>query len=59
MSLDKDLLQILRCPKCKGELQAQESPSGFVCDSCQLRYPIQDGIPNFLLSEAKPLGSSA
>ncbi len=55
MPLDPELIKILRCPKCKGELQLEENEQGFVCQTCRLRYVVEDGIPNFLISEAKPL----
>ncbi len=55
MPLDKQLLEILRCPKCKGMLTLEDNETGFVCAACRLRYLIVDGIPNFLISEAQPL----
>ena len=58
MALDKQLLEILRCPKCKGTLELEtreEEETGFVCSACRLLYPIIDGIPNFLISEAERL----
>jgi uncharacterized protein len=55
MPLDKELLDILRCPKCKGTLSLEEKETGFVCEPCKLRYAVVDGIPNFLISEAQPL----
>ena len=55
MPLDPELIKILRCPKCKGELVLEENEQGFVCPACRLRYAVEDGIPNFLVSEAKPL----
>lgn len=56
MPLDKDLLEILRCPKCKGELEViQENKAAFDCKQCKLRFPVVDGIPNFIIAEAEPL----
>ena len=60
MALDKRLLEILRCPKCKGELETQlgedgKTESGFVCWACGLRFPVNDGIPNFLVGDAEPV----
>lgn len=54
MTLSKDLLEILACPKCKGKVTLKDDQSGFVCASCKLLYPIVDDIPNFLIEEAKP-----
>ncbi|CAN5372890.1 Trm112 family protein [soil metagenome] len=53
--LDPKLLDILVCPKCKGELRHQEEPPSLICDYCRLRYEIRDGIPIMLIDEAKPL----
>ncbi len=55
MALSQDLLNILACPKCKGELRLEENPAGLVCEACHLRYPIVDDIPNMLIDEAERL----
>ena len=55
MTLAPELLQILVCPKCKGELEYRESPEALVCHACRLVYPVEDGIPIMLIDEAKPL----
>ena len=56
MKIDSELLKILCCPKCKNDLELKEgSNPGFICRKCQLHYAIVDGIPNFLVHEAKPL----
>jgi uncharacterized protein YbaR (Trm112 family) len=54
MELDKELLEILACPVCKGPLRKDES--SLVCTSCRLRYPIRDGIPVLLADEAEQTG---
>jgi len=56
MGIDKDLLDILACPKCKGDLELTEKEDGLICHKCQLLYEIKDGIPIMLIDEAKPLG---
>jgi uncharacterized protein len=53
--LDSDLLEILVCPKCKGELRFDEEPPQLVCERCRLIYEVRDGIPIMLIDEAKPL----
>ncbi len=53
--LDPQLLEILVCPKCKGELHQEEDPPSLVCENCRLRYEIRDDIPIMLIDEAKPL----
>jgi uncharacterized protein len=53
--LDPKLLEILVCPKCKGELELREDPPSLTCHGCRLVYEIRDGIPIMLIDEAKPL----
>ncbi|HEX9665372.1 MAG TPA: Trm112 family protein [Thermodesulfobacteriota bacterium] len=55
MPIDKKLLEILACPKCKGDLKLKEDESGFICEQCKLLYPIKDDIPIMLIEEAKSL----
>jgi uncharacterized protein YbaR (Trm112 family) len=55
MSLDKQLLEILVCPKCKGDLEYREAESSLVCRVDSLRYPVRDDIPIMLIDEATPL----
>ena len=51
--ISQDLLDILACPKCKGEVKLTESKDGLLCDACKLLYEIKDGIPIMLIDEAK------
>ncbi len=55
MTVSPQLLAILVCPKCKGELEHREAESVLVCHACKLRYPIRDDIPIMLIDEATPL----
>lgn len=55
MTLPKELLSILVCPKCKGDLDSRPEESSLVCPACKLRYPVRDGIPIMLIAEASPL----
>ena len=52
--LDEKLLEILVCPKCKGELEYREDENALLCHQCRLRYTVEDGIPVMLIDEAKP-----
>lgn len=52
MAINKDLLDILACPKCKGEITLTEKEDGLICNKCKLLYPIRDGIPVMLIDEA-------
>lgn len=55
MAVSKELLEILVCPKCKGDIQLNEEEKGLVCKACSLVYEIRDDIPIMLIDEAKPL----
>ena len=55
MALSQDLLDILACPKCKGEVHLNEKQDGLICEACKLRYPIREDIPIMLIDEAEPL----
>lgn len=54
MALSKDLLEILACPKCKGDIRLNQAGDGLICDRCMLIYEIRDDIPIMLIDEAKP-----
>ena len=49
--IDKELLEILACPACKGEVKQQEER--IICIQCGLKYPLQDGIPIMLVDKAE------
>jgi hypothetical protein len=51
--LKKQLLDVLACPKCKGELNYEEKRNRLSCKKCRLRYAIIDDIPNMLIEEAE------
>ncbi|MFO8071929.1 MAG: Trm112 family protein [Polyangia bacterium] len=53
MPVSPELLEILACPKCKGELEQVEDPEGFGCPNCNLLFKTEDDIPNFLVEEAE------
>ena len=55
MAIQKDLLDILACPKCKGDIRLNESEEGLICDACKLLYHIKDDIPVMLIEEAEKL----
>ncbi|HKV74720.1 MAG TPA: Trm112 family protein [Gemmatimonadales bacterium] len=55
MTLPPELLEILVCPKCKGDLEYRRDPEQLVCQTCRLVYAVEDGIPIMLIDEAKPL----
>lgn len=51
--LKKELLDILACPKCKGELEYDQGNEKLLCHACKLKYDIQDDIPIMLIDEAE------
>ncbi len=54
MSTPKDLLEIMACPKCKGDVK--EECMFITCTKCGLAYPVLDGsIPDMLIEDAWPL----
>lgn len=53
MALDERLLEILACPKCKGELEYRKDEDSLLCHACRLRYRIEDDIPIMLIDEAE------
>jgi uncharacterized protein YbaR (Trm112 family) len=55
MPISPELLEILACPKCKGDLRLTEPQDGLICDQCRLLYEIKDDIPIMLIEEAKAL----
>lgn len=59
MALSKELLEILACPKCKGDIRLNEKEDGLICEVCRLVYEIRDDIPIMLIDEAKPYSPSA
>ncbi len=55
MSLSPQLLAVLVCPRCKGDLEYREQENSLVCPACSLRFPVRDDIPVMLIDEATPL----
>lgn len=53
--MDHKLLDIMVCPICKGRLQMNPEKNGLVCRADKLVFPIDDGIPVMLESQAQPL----
>lgn len=58
MELQKELLQILACPRCHASLNSVEENNtivGLRCEPCALIFPVRDSIPVMLTDEAIPL----
>jgi len=63
--MKKELMDILACPMCKGDLELsiqEEDEKGEIvqgslyCRKCDQIYPIEDGIPNLLPPELRQSG---
>ncbi len=53
--ISSDLLEILACPLCKGNLFYDEENQELICDESKLAYKIKDGIPIMLIDEARKI----
>ncbi len=56
LMIDDELKAILACPACKGDLLFEETR--IICPACRKAYPVRDGIPVMLISEAEPWSPS-
>lgn len=52
--INKELLEILACPKCKGPVKPKDT-KGLVCEKCMLIYEVRDDIPIMLIDKAKKI----
>ena len=48
--INKKLLEILACPKCKGNIEKKEM--FIICKKCKLAFPILDDVPDMLIDDA-------
>ena len=53
MPISNELLDILVCPKCRGNIDPNLKGEGLLCKQCGLRYEVKDDIPDMLIEEAK------
>lgn len=53
--VDPKMLELLVCPLTKGTLSYSREKNELVSESGRLAYPIRDGIPIMLVSEARKL----
>jgi len=62
MTIDHRLLSLLVCPLCKGPLTLarddQNQAIELVCNADRMAYPVRDGIPVMLESEARQLDAT-
>lgn len=59
MTVSKELLDILVCPNCHGEIVYDDAAATIACQGdCRYVYPVRDDIPIMLIDEAtKPAKS--
>jgi uncharacterized protein YbaR (Trm112 family) len=50
--LRKELLDILCCPVCKGDLEYDETQARLTCRGCARTYPVKGGIPMMMVDES-------
>lgn len=53
MAIAKELLLILACPRCKGDVKYDKKGKRIICNKCRLRYPVIDDIPVMLVEDAE------
>lgn len=53
--MDKKLMALLACPVCKGDLKLNDERTELVCYMDAMAFPIREGIPVMLGSEARTL----
>ena len=57
MSVPKQLMEILACPKCKGDVN--EKGMFILCKKCDLAYPVLDGdVPDMLIEDGWKLSKA-
>ena len=50
--LTQELLNLIRCPVCKGTLDYNQAKQTLRCAACPRTYPIRDGIPVLLVDQS-------
>ena len=55
MAISPELLEILRCPKCRSKVEINKEGTSLKCQNpeCRLVYPVKDDIPVMIVEEAK------
>lgn len=51
--ISKELLDILACPLCKGDVIYDVGKGKIICAKCERSYPVKQGIPIMLIEEAE------
>ena len=53
--IDPKMLELLVCPLTKGRLTYEADKNELVSEKAKLAYPVRDGIPIMLISEARKI----
>lgn len=54
MVVSKELLDILACPKCKGNIRYDAKQNAIFCNACRLKFKVLEGdIPDMLIADAE------
>lgn len=56
--MNTKLFELLVCPLTKGILQYDAARGELISQAAKLAYPVRDGLPVLLESEARPLTDS-
>lgn len=54
-AVDPKLLEMLACPLCRTPLEWDPAAAELISRAARLAYPVRDGVPIMLASEARPL----
>ncbi|TAK55671.1 MAG: Trm112 family protein [Bacteroidetes bacterium] len=49
--LSAELLNILCCPECEGEVHSNEDQTMLICSHCHLTFPIRENIPIMIIHQ--------
>lgn len=50
----KELLEVMACPKCKGDIRYDAKKDAIFCNACRLKFKVlEGGIPDMLLKDAE------
>ena len=55
-AVDRRMLALLVCPQTRGRLEWDAEAEELVSKSARLAYPVRDGVPILVASEARELG---
>lgn len=54
--LKRELLDLLCCPKCKGDLEYRPEQDTLTCTQCAAMYHVRNDIPILLVDPPEPHG---